>query len=242
MEPLRVQSLKDACIQRLEELILSGEWQIGVRLPSERDLAAQLNISRPVLHDALVDLAAKGLVSIEPRRGVFVSDYRVSGSCALLSSLLAYSGGRLDPAFAQSLVDMRLLVETETAALAAQNRTSAQLASFEQILDQEAARRGNMAAVAEYGALTGLDFSFHLLVAIASGSLVYPLIMNSFKAVYTHLTGQFFQQYAQGTVVDEVFAYHRRLVHAISAQQPDEAAALMKEMLQHGAKYLYQIQ
>lgn len=74
MEPIQVQSLKAACVQRLEELILSGEWQIGMRLPSERDLAAHLNISRPVLHETLVDLAAKGLVTIEPRRGVFIND------------------------------------------------------------------------------------------------------------------------------------------------------------------------
>ena len=40
LEPIRVQSLKDACISRLEGQILSGEFQIGERLPSERDFAA----------------------------------------------------------------------------------------------------------------------------------------------------------------------------------------------------------
>ena len=100
MEPLHVPSLKEACVQRLEGLILSGEWQMGMRLPSERDLAAEMNISRPVLHEALVDLEAKGLVSIAARRGVFVSDYRTSGSCALLSSLFSYTAAawtRLSP-------------------------------------------------------------------------------------------------------------------------------------------------
>ncbi len=101
IEPLRVPSLKDAAITRLEELVLSGEWQAGTRLPSERDLAEQLGISRPVLHEALVDLAAKGLVRIEARRGVFINDFRTSGSLAILSSLLAYSNGQLDPTQAQ---------------------------------------------------------------------------------------------------------------------------------------------
>lgn len=236
MQPLRVQSLKDACITRLEGLILSGEWQIGMRLPSERDLAAQLSISRPVLHDALVDLAAKGLVSIEPRRGVFISDYRVSGSCALLSSLLSYSGGRLDPAFSQSLVDMRLVVETETARLAALNRLDEHLERFEAIYAQEST------APRENGALVDLDFSFHLLVAIASGNLAYPLIINSFKSVYTHLTGLFFHQYVDSAIMNEVFDFHRRLIDAIASRQPEQSATVMKEMLQHGAKYLHQIQ
>lgn len=235
MEPLHVPSLKEACILRLEGLILSGEWQMGMRLPSERDLAAAMNISRPVLHEALVDLAAKGLVSIEARRGVYVNDYRTSGSCALLSSLLSYSGGNLDPAFTQSMLDMRLLVEIETARLAAQRRDSGHLAQFEQILQSEAdVTRDN-------GALTELDFSFHLLTAIASGNLVYPLILNSFKSIYTALTGRFFHHYGQTAVVDEVFALHRRLVGAVAAQDGPGAAAVMAEMLRHGERYLKQI-
>lgn len=235
MEPLHVPSLKAACIQRLEGLILSGEWQMGMRLPSERDLAAEMNISRPVLHEALVDLAAKGLVSIAARRGVFVSDYRTSGSFALLSSLLSYSGGSLDPAFTQSMLDMRVLVETETARLAALQRSIEHLVRFEQILQSEAD------VPRENGVLTELDFSFHLLTAIASGNLVYPLILNSFKSVYTALTGRFFHHYGQTAVVDEVFALHRRLVDAISAQDGAGAAAVMAEMLRHGEQFLKQI-
>jgi DNA-binding FadR family transcriptional regulator len=235
MEPLRVQSLKEACIQRLEELILSGEWQMGMRLPSERDLAASLNISRPVLHEALVDLAAKGLVTVEPRRGVYVNDYRSSGSCALLSSLLDFSGGHLDPAFTQSMMDMRLLVETENARLAAARRTPEHLAQFEQLLQAEAG------VPRDNGALIELDFSFHLLTAIASGNLVYPLILNSFKSVYTHLTGIFFRYYGQTAVVAEVFALHRRLVDAIAVQDGPAAAAVMAEMLRHGEQHLKQI-
>lgn len=235
MEPLRVQSLKDACVSRLEGLILSGEWQMGMRLPSERDLAAEMNISRPVLHDALVDLAAKGLVTIEPRRGVFVNDYRISGSCALLSSLLSYSGGQLDPDFTRSLVDMRLLVENETARLAALNRSEEHLEQFEKLYAQE------IIAPQENGALIDIDFSMHLLVAIASGNLAYPLIINSFRAVYTHLTGVFFHHYSGTPVLDQVFAYHRRLIDAIAARQAEQSTYIMKELLQHGARNLQQI-
>ena len=49
IEPLHVESLKDACIARLEELILSGELKAGERLPAERNLAVRLGVSRPVL-------------------------------------------------------------------------------------------------------------------------------------------------------------------------------------------------
>jgi len=103
LKPLHVDSLKEACVKRLEELILSGELKVGVRLPSERDFAASLGVSRPVLHEALVDLSAKGLVSILARRGVMVNDYRQSGSMAMLSTLLTYHNGKFDPQLTSSL-------------------------------------------------------------------------------------------------------------------------------------------
>ncbi len=68
LQPLQVPSLKAACVQQLEHLILSGKLKINEKLPPERELAAQLQVSRPVIHEAIVDLAAKGLVTIIPRQ------------------------------------------------------------------------------------------------------------------------------------------------------------------------------
>jgi len=231
--PIKVQNLKDACVARLEELILSGELQIGERLPSERDFAARIGVSRPVLHEALVDLDVKGLVRIVPRRGVFVSDYRRSGSMAILSSLLAYHDSKLDPAFTQSLMDMRLLVESETARLAAQNRTDEQMAEFQALLAEE-----QQAACEAPQPLTDLDFSFHLSIAIASGNLVYPLIINSFKGVYTSLTGEFFRKYCGTPVVKTVQQFHVQFVEALEQKDAEGAVRTMSEMLKHGEAYL----
>jgi GntR family transcriptional repressor for pyruvate dehydrogenase complex len=233
-KPLKVPSLKAACITRLEGLILSGELKIGQKLPSERKLAQSLDVSRPVLHEALVDLAAKGLVEIVPRKGVYVNDFRTSGSCALLSTLLAYNEGELDAPFVQSLVDMRTLVETETARLAALKRTAAHLGQFQDILAQE-----THADRHDTGALAELDFSFHLLVALASGNLMYPLIINSFKGVYVSFTGKFFAKHQGNAVLDEVLAYHGQIVAAISEGDSEAAATVMAEMLQHGAEHLF---
>ncbi len=232
-EPLKVQSLKESCILRLEELILSGELKIGERLPSERELAARLNISRPILHEALVDLNAKGLVRIIPRRGVFINDYRREGSLALLSSLLHFHNGQLDPLFRQSLMDMRLTLECETARLAALNRTSGQLEEFRDLLQQE-----TVVDRCDATRLTELDFAFHLLVAIASGNVLYPLVINSFRGVYTSLTSAFFRYYCGTPVVDEVLDYHRKLSEAIEMGDSQLAGGVMAEMLKHGESHL----
>ncbi len=232
-EPIKNQSLKDACIARLEGLILSGELQIGARLPSERDFASRIGVSRPILHEALVDLDTKGLVEIVPRRGVYVCDYRRSGSLAILSSLLAYHNGKLDPSFIQSMIDMRLTVETETARLAALNRTKEQMLGFHALLVEE-----RQAARDNPQAFIDLDFLFHLSVAIASGNLIYPLIINSFKGVYTSLTGEFFRKYYGTPVVETVRQFHVRLIDAFDLQDAESARSTMIEMLKHGETYL----
>ena len=231
--PLKVQSLKEACVGRLEELILSGELGIGERLPPERDFAARIGVSRPVLHEALVDLSMKGLVRIVPRHGAFVNDYRSSGSMAILSSLLSHHDGKLDPAFTRSLIAMRLLVETETARLAALERTAEQLAGLQAIVaDEEGAASDSPER------LTELDFSFHLSIAIASGNLVYPLMLNSFKAVYSSLTGEFFRERSGTRAVEAVRDFHLRLVEAIGLRDAASAAATMGAMLRQGEAYL----
>ncbi len=233
IEPLKVESLKQACIKKLEDLILSGELKIGEKLPSERSLADELHISRPVLHEALVELNARGLVAILPRRGVFINDYRTTGSCALLTSLLDYNDGKLDPAFIHSMLEMRILVETETARLAAERSTKEQLNTLAGIAARETSLKPPTAHQ-----LTELDFEFHLNLAIASGNLIYPLILNSFKNVYTHLTGLFFQQHLADEVTSQVFDFHSRLIQALAAHDPAAAAKVMTEMLQHGEKNL----
>jgi GntR family transcriptional regulator, transcriptional repressor for pyruvate dehydrogenase complex len=232
-EPLKTVSLKESCINKLEELILSGQLKAGEWLPSERDLAARLNISRPVLHEALVDLASKGLVKIVPRRGVVVNDYRKEGSCAILSSLLLYHQGQFAPELTQSLFAMRCLLEMETARLAAKLAGDEQLAQLEAVLEKE-----KQVGVDDWQLLTELDFEFHLLVSIASGNLVYPLIINSFKNIYTHFTHQFFQRCNQPAVIGKVFAYHCQLVEALKQRQPELAAQIMADTLSHGEKRL----
>ena len=130
LKPIRTESLKDVFINRFEELILSGTFPVGQKLPSERELALQLGVSRPIVHEGLVDLAAKGLVNLIPRVGTIVNDYRKEGSLSLLTSLVNYLQGDLEPELLTSLLEMRLLFEVETARLTALNRTQEQLESI----------------------------------------------------------------------------------------------------------------
>lgn len=230
LKPIRTESLKEVFIKRFEELILSGEFAIGQRLPSERELALQLGVSRPIVHEGLVDLAAKGLVTLIPRVGTTVNDYRKEGSLSLLTSLVNYHQGDLETGLLNSLLEMRLLFEVETARLAAVHRTDEQLESFHTLLQEEAKTSDkNVEEISE------LDFNFHHLVALASGNHIYPLLINSFKQCYLNLAGQF---YSDAAVVSVVFGFHQEMVKAFKKKDEANAVKIAKRMLAHGAEYL----
>ena len=231
-EPVEVQSLKEACMAQLEGLILAGEFRLGERLPAERDLAERLNVSRPVVHEALVEMAAKGLVSIQPRRGVYVNDFRTSGSCAVLSSLLEYADGKFSEELTSSMLALRRLLECETSRLAADHAAPEQLAELENLVKTEIE-----SDQADIQYLVDLDFDFHLKLAIASGNLVYPLVINSFKKVYTSLTRRFFN-HNDRAVIDQVYEFHHLLLETLKVKDGDRAARIMSQMLDHGARHL----
>lgn len=226
LEPLRATRLTEEFLHRFEELILSGRLAIGERLPSERALAEQLGVSRPTVHEGLVELAARGLVTIQPRVGTVVNDYRRQGSLALLSSLLSYRDGNLAPDLLLGLLALRRLVETEAAREAARRRTRADLDELQDIVAAE-----ERASAGDSDTVTGLDFRFHHSVALASGNPVFAMALKSCEPAHRNLAGRFFEDPA---VVPEVFGVHRAIVAAIDNHDSEGAGARMDALLQHG--------
>jgi DNA-binding FadR family transcriptional regulator len=183
-----------------------------------------------VVHEGLVDLAVKGLVTLIPRVGTIVNDYRKEGSLSLLTSLVNYHHGELEPELFVSLLEMRLLFEVETARLTALNRTGDQLESFYVLLREE-----NQIDKNRTEKVSELDFNFHHLVALSSGNHIYPLLLNSFKQCYINLACQFF---IDSTVVPEVFNFHQQMVKAFEEKNEKTAVHIMRRMLTHGAEQL----
>jgi DNA-binding FadR family transcriptional regulator len=225
LHPIHVPTLKGEVVHQIESLILSGELSPGDKLPPERTLARELGVSRPVVHAGIVDLQQKGLVRIEPRHGCFVNDYRLSGSAELLSSLWRHKGEELEPAIVESMMEFRVAVEQEAAARAARAvaRGEASVVGELEVILQE----GDACDAGDAGALAENDYRFHFTVALLSGNLVYPMLMNTFRDMYLSLLERFF-----GTpgVVRQVRAFRRSLVAAIAAGDEDSARQIMRKL------------
>lgn len=76
---LQTLTLKEKFITQMEEMIISGQFEIGQKLPSERELSQKMGISRAVVNSGIAEMARKGFIEVRPRVGNFVADYRKNG-------------------------------------------------------------------------------------------------------------------------------------------------------------------
>lgn len=141
-------------VQQIQDLVRQGQLKPGDRLPSERELAERLQVSRSSLREAVRTLELQGVVVSRPGAGTFVSTDPFVSAADSVASFLVH--GRED---LKDIFEMRYLLEPHIAALAAQRATSEDLARLEAMLaDQEAQiNRG------ETG--TGGDTAFHFAMA-----------------------------------------------------------------------------
>lgn len=172
---LSAPSLKDLFIQQLQTMILSGELPVGTRLPAERELAEQMQVSRAVVGGGLSELAKQGFLEVRPRQGAFVADYRRQGNLATLIAIMEYQGNVLGKEEIRSILEVRRALEHLVAARAIACAPEEEL----ERLGHHVARLAR-ARTPEEAAEAAFCFQHEL--AFISGNRIVPLIYSSFQA------------------------------------------------------------
>ena len=139
---------------RILELIESGEFPVGSRLPGERDLAERLGVSRVTIREAEIALEAQGWITIKTGSGVYVQT-RAEDAPGALPDVSAFD-----------LTAARAIIEAEAAALAAAHITEAQILELEELILAMSDPNGTD----ETSAMA--DQAFHLAIARISGNPV----------------------------------------------------------------------
>lgn len=173
-----VESPVDKIIRQIRDLISSGQLNPGDRLPSERQLSEKLGVGRTHLRDALRKLEFYGILRTLPQSGTFVAGLGIPALQGLITDMLDLRGNDF-----KSLVETRIILETNLARLAAENRTDEDIKELETTLNAHRAKiETGEDAVDE-------DFMFHLKIADASKNsvlkslmlIITPDIMQYFK-------------------------------------------------------------
>lgn len=223
-KPPRGARLYQHVAERLTRAIASGTYKPGDRLPAERDLALANGVSRPTVREAIIALELDGLVEVRIGSGVYV-----------LQSVKLGSAGHIDmDVGAFELTEARLLIEGETAALAASQITEEELTELEGLLDQmEEANRKS----ATHGEL--VDRRFHEAIARATrnGALAQTVEqLWTIRSRSPQCIRLLEKSRAIGTV--PVISEHRAILTALHAHDPNAARAAMRDHLNRVLDYL----
>ncbi|MCV7226757.1 FadR/GntR family transcriptional regulator [Mycolicibacterium komossense] len=194
--------------------IRGGEWPLGHRLPGETTLAAQLGIGRSTLREAIRELAGKGVLDSRQGAGVFVTalDAGEDWDSVLRRATVA------------SVIEARLAIETEAAALAAVRRTPADLRVLRRTL---AARGGEGQSIPDH---VDADMAFHRAVIVAAHN---DVLTQLFDAFLPRLRPAMIDMLKIRPVPSETADHdaHEKLVEAIAARNATAAAATSRTHL-----------
>jgi GntR family transcriptional regulator, transcriptional repressor for pyruvate dehydrogenase complex len=176
LQPVRRRSVPDEVFEQLLAELVSGDLGPGSSLPSERRLAEVLGVSRPAVREALQRLTHAGLVDIRQGDVTTVRDFRRTGGLDLLPRLLVRDG-ELDLATARSILEARLMLGPQVAALAAQRRDASAVSAL--WVRVRALAEADDPVTAQREAL-----EFWEVVVDAADSIVFRLMFNSLRAAY----------------------------------------------------------
>ena len=204
--PIVAPSIRELFIQQVEGAILSGQLKPGDRLPTERELADTMHISKTVVHEGLRELHRLGFLDIASRRGVTVADYAQTGSLETLMAIMDYHGGLPDEKTARSILRLRYYLEAPALRDLAASHTAADLDTLR--------------------ALQRL-FRYHRGVTFLSGNTITPLLFNAFMQVNL----EFWSGYIRSVGREESLRTLARFTDLIAAGQGDRAAQLLDDGL-----------
>lgn len=209
-------TMKEMFVKQIETMILSGKLKVGDKLPTEREMAEQMKVSRTITNAGLMELQNKGFVEVKPRQGTFIADYKRNGTLDVLVSIMRFNGGRLDKRTFDSLMDFRRMLMGESAFLAAQNRTEEDLALLEENLEMLSS-----CETADEAARLKLEHNY--LVSTASGNVIYPIVLRSFDEINIQFNEMIYRKLGSSCAKEGV----REIIDLLRRQKPEEAREYM---------------
>lgn len=206
-------------VNRILDLIRTGMLCAGDRLPSERELIEILDISRPSLREALRALAMLGVVDTRHGGGAYVTDLEARTLLAPLDFFLSLSETNLADAF-----ESRRIVELEIV------RKAARRATADDVDDLNGMLLAHEKVLSDPVGFRILDSRFHARLSTIAGNVVLERI-----AYGLYNMGLDIRRRATENVmlIRRSLGEHTRIVRAVGARDPDEAALAMGLHLEH---------
>jgi len=173
LKPVKQDKLYEKIVEQIKNLIMEGNLKPGERLPPERDLAEKLNVSRVAVREALLTLEFMGLIEIKRGSGVFIPE-KLQPELVLNSIDFALN---FKENIIEDLVEVRQILETKMAGLAAKKADQEDILEIEKKLKifEEKVKQGKEG--------TNESLKFHLSIARATKNVIFFRILNQLKVL-----------------------------------------------------------
>ncbi len=218
LSPVLRRSLADDLAQRVRELIQTGGYQPGDRLPSIAEMARRFGVAHPTLREALRKLETLGLLSIRHGSGVYVQEPRE----ALLPWTARFEGG-VTRKLLLDLVEARTVLELKTVALAAERATGEQLAELRELAF------GRWRGVADDGRVADANVAFHRGIAEASGNPILFQLLAILAALIQAEQRALLDEPAEREAFQQE---HGGILEALERREPELAVERMRAHLE----------
>ena len=206
--------------EEIENAIRQKKLVPGTKLPTEMELCTQFGVSRTVVREAVRVLHAKGMISIEKGRGMYVQNF--TGESAA-DPLHMYLQMNFDRTYVMDIVKARQMLEPSIAGLAARNRSAEDLKLL--AADIEALRT----CAGGFEELAKIDTQFHLNVAKASRNSLMPLLLEPIHRLIPEIKSKVYATIEEAK--DSAVVWHQRILDQIAARKPAAAEKAMAEHL-----------
>ncbi len=173
-DPVRTRRTFEEAVEQIADRVRLGELRTGDRLPSERDLAKLMQISRPTVREAIRVLAEAGVVAVKPGAGGGIF---VASEVAPASLLARGSEERVDGIVV--VLEARRAIEPQVAVLAGLRGTETDFGAMAATIERQRALLDDGGVLAHEDGFLGLERQFHLAMARASGNPRLARIMSS---------------------------------------------------------------
>ena len=221
---MKAQRLYKSVATDLLKLIDSGKYEVGDRLPAERDLALEYNVSRPTMREAVIALEIAGRVEVRKGSGVYIIEQEETQTKSLDLDVGPFE-----------LTEARMLIEGEAAGLAASMITNEELAELETIIEKMKLENEN-----DDGA-ENADKAFHMLIARATRNSVIETIIEEVWNLRdkSELTQNMYETVRTSGVrprIDE----HKDIYEALKSRDPLAARTAMRNHLSRVIDTMFQ--
>ena len=222
-QPIKPKKISEEIVQQIKQLISSGDLKPGERIPSERELATMLGVSRPSVREAIMVLEAMGFLESRQGGGTYVRSLTEVTIADPLSSIV----GSKEPQILYALTEVRMGLETWSAYLAAKRATDEQVKQMRdlyEIMEKQAAEGGWDAEI---------DAKFHYIITEATHNTIQVHVLDSIHSLFqTNIMVALSEFYQKEGYLERLLTQHRDILEAIEARNPEQAQQAMRTHLE----------